>query len=74
MQVLQCEYVSVLFCFHCDHSEWFLAERFTFEVDSIHEHKHNVMWNTFQEVGDVTFSDILHPLVDLFHRDQGDRP
>lgn len=46
---------------------------FTFEVDSIHEHEHHIMWDALQEVGDVTIGGVLHPLVDLVHRDQRDR-
>lgn len=56
----------------CLHTERSLLERFTFEVDSIHEHEHHIVWDTLQEVGDVTIGSILHPLVDLLHRDQRD--
>lgn len=48
-------------------------EWITFEVHSVHEHKHHVMWNTFQEVGDVTIGDVLHPLVDLLYGDYRNR-
>lgn len=53
--------------------KWSLVDWFTFEIHSVHEHKHHVMWNTFQEVGDLTIRGVLHPLVDLLHRDQRDR-
>ena len=49
-----------------------VVEWFTFEENSVHEHEHHVIWNTFQEVGDVTLGGVLHPLVDLFHGDQRD--
>lgn len=64
----------MLVCREAGLAVMFLVEWLTFEVHGIHEHKHHVMRNTFQEVGNVTVGDVLHPLVDLFHRDQRDWP
>lgn len=61
-----------VFTMTCHHTEWSLVEWFTFEVHSIHEHKHHIMRDILQEVGDVTVGGVLHPLVDLLHRDQRD--
>lgn len=47
---------------------------FTFKIHSIHEHQHHVMGNSLQKVWNVTIGGVLHPLVDLLHRNQRDRP
>lgn len=74
LHVIQLEWISVLFLSSvCLYTEWSLVEWVTFEVHSVDEHKNHIMWNTFQEVGDVAIGGVIHPMIDLLQRGQGNR-
>ena len=42
-------------------------------MHSVDEHEHHVVWNAFHEVHDFPVGGVLHPLVDVLHRDERSR-